>query len=191
MKSFNTILNGGKMNSGNRLEYTALLLHTNPLLCAAGWIGVLLIYRFTVLKEPFPDFLKPEDFMLRPIFRQVRDYKKAVGYDTQYQSHRKMFDLIGFVSNAVTHLGRGSAQREMFDHGICLEHIGVLARYLNSSQANNYIVNTPSDCMVDHSGGDGTSYIGIGTFCPAWDTVGRVPDEGISEVAPYIEIVSY
>jgi hypothetical protein len=190
MKGFHTILNGGKKNDGDRLEYTAHLLHMNPVLCTAGWIGIMLIYRFSVLKEPFPDFLDPSDFMKRPLFRQVWDYHKSTSYDTQYQNHKQMFDLIGFASRAVTHLGRGSAQREMFDHGISLEEIGVLARYVHTSQGNSYIVNAPSSCVVQHSDGH-PSDPGVASFCPArYPILGTIQNDELGTIAPYIVSVS-
>ena len=183
--TFNTILNGGKLNSGNRLEYTAHLLHMNPLLCAAGWIGIMLIYRFSVMGEPFPDFLDPSDFMKRPLFRAFRDYTSSTSYQCQYDNHKKVFKLIDFISTVVLHLGRGSAQRDLFAAGICLTNIAMLARYIHSAQSNSYVVNVPHDCMVQRVDGEHSSF-GISTFCPARSTIGKLSDEVVGGVAPYL-----
>lgn len=67
------------------------------------------IFRFNYLFEPFPDFLTPSDFMERHLLRQVKDDKKSITYQSQHKHHKKLFDLIDFSSNSITHLGRGSS----------------------------------------------------------------------------------
>ncbi|MGH7974276.1 MAG: hypothetical protein ACREBR_02025, partial [bacterium] len=153
-----------------------------------GWIGITFLYRFNGMGEPFPDFLTPSDFSERPLLRQVTNYKKCVDYNTEYDSHKKLFDLIGFTSKSITHLGRGSGQRSMFAAGIQYADIQTLTRYIHSSQSENYIVNVPLTCMV-HGGGGHPSPNGQRAFSPARSRLGGIDSDIMDRICPYLRQV--
>ena len=54
----------------------------------------------------------------------------------------------------VTHLGRATAQRELFDAGVLLERIKYFAHCLHDSQTESYIVNLASDVLGNRAGAD-------------------------------------
>jgi hypothetical protein len=51
------VTNKAKHNQVGRLEYTAAAPHLDPLRDTSAWHGLLWIWRFIILMEPFPDFL--------------------------------------------------------------------------------------------------------------------------------------
>ncbi|MGH3055500.1 MAG: hypothetical protein ACRDL7_11045, partial [Gaiellaceae bacterium] len=126
-KLFCSMLNEGKCRTGDKAVYTSAAMHNNPLLCLGGWMGILLMHRFSQMKEPFPNYLVPDDFMERSVLRSVKCFKALSDYETQNVYHRKTFDLVGLESSKVTHLNRGVMQRDMNDFGLWSEigrHVG-------------------------------------------------------------------
>lgn len=61
---FEIILNSGKMNSGNRLEYSSTIPHIDSEMCGIGWAGLILLYRFVILNDKPIDFRDRCDFIV-------------------------------------------------------------------------------------------------------------------------------
>jgi hypothetical protein len=78
------INNQGKTNHVGRHEYKAFVCHMNPRMDMSTHLGMNLLLRYVILSEPFPDFLFPQDYAKRPIFRSVNSYVKTYPPSTQY-----------------------------------------------------------------------------------------------------------
>ncbi|MGH7974296.1 MAG: hypothetical protein ACREBR_02125 [bacterium] len=190
---FGIVSRDGKMNRGDKIDSAVFALHSNPLLCTAGWIGILLIYRFNVDREPFPDYLKLDDFYERPLLRQVDNCTKHVPYSTQSAHHNKMYLAAGVSHDKKTHANRGLSQRDMLDEGIPPADIAFLAGYRHGSQHDNYYgSHKPPRTIANRAGAtDLSCQSDLRSFNPArTKLIGWISDESMKEVCPYIFTVS-
>ncbi|MGH7974062.1 MAG: hypothetical protein ACREBR_00950, partial [bacterium] len=176
--------------TGDKAVFSCAAMHDNPILCLGGWMGILLMHRFIKMKEPFPDYLLPDDFMERSVLRSAKSFKTATEYETQNSYHHKAFELIGLESSKITHLNRGVMQRDMNDYGLWSE-IGRHVGYENSCQVNNYCPNKPPQAIAFCAGAADFSTIpALRKFWPARTRIGAIPDDGMKSVCRYVFMVS-
>ena len=62
MEHLNTVSNGGKTNVNGNLVYTTAIPHRNPVLCVIFARGLMLLYRWLCMGEPFPDLLEYKEY---------------------------------------------------------------------------------------------------------------------------------
>jgi hypothetical protein len=62
----------GKTNITGRLDYKSFAAHMNPMLDSGSHMGGMVLERFTMMKEGFPNFFYPKDYTRRPVFRSVQ-----------------------------------------------------------------------------------------------------------------------
>ena len=113
---FKNIRNKTEGSSGAP-QYTGLLPHRNPLFCAIGLLGHSLLYRFLVMREPFPDVSNPSSFCRLSILRATSASKGIVGvsesaFREMMEGMLEAADVERVPNDAVSHLGRHQAQIE-------------------------------------------------------------------------------
>ncbi|MGH7954946.1 MAG: hypothetical protein ACREOZ_03205, partial [Gloeomargaritales cyanobacterium] len=190
---FGIVSRDGKMNRGDKIDSAVFALHSNPLLCTAGWIGILLIYRFNVDMEPFPDYRNLEDFNERPLLRQVGYSNRHIPYNTQSVHHNKMYLAAGVSHEKKTHANRGLSQREMLDEGVAPDEIAFLAGYRHGSQHDNYYgSHKPLRTIANRAGAkDFCSPSALRSFNPARTRlIGFLSDDILKETCPSLFNVS-
>jgi hypothetical protein len=165
-----SLTNGGKTNTSNRIEYSGVVVNCNPELCAIAAIGDMMLHRFGVRSEAFPDMLKKSDFFLTPLLRQANDPKSALTYSQDLENHKLAFGPA--THQKFTHLGRGCGQRDLDDRGVELSDIQRLAKYMHDPQHQSYLVAPPARAMVAAAGGDHND---IAAHCPSWEAAKMVP----------------
>ena len=80
----------------------------------------------------------------------------------------------------VTHLGRATAQREIFDAGVLSEQIKYFAHCLHGSQTESRTVNLAADVLGNRAGAD---VVDLKSHSPLW-TLHEVPTELMKEALP-------
>ena len=73
------------------------MAYKNPFFDLQAAKGALLFHRFSVIKEPAIDFLNPEDFWMRNIFRPIANYKASICISIQNKFHKTLHKIIGFI----------------------------------------------------------------------------------------------
>ena len=139
-----------RTNVPGRAEYTGVTVHKNPLLCSIAAIGFLIMYRFGVFKEPFPDMLTPREFYARPLLRTMTDVKQALCYNQDLALSKLAY---GQVHLKYTHLGHGDGPRNMDNEGVPIGDIIRFIHYINDSQTQSYHTNQPMRTLVSRAGG--------------------------------------
>ena len=91
---------GGKNNSQGQLHCTGNAMHKNPTMPLCAVNGLLIFYRFCILKEPFPDFSHPKNYYGIPTLRRKSDRTKAVTYDLLYDKCITSHEIIDYYSDS-------------------------------------------------------------------------------------------
>jgi hypothetical protein len=60
------------------------MAHHNPLLCSMRMEALMLMYRWEIMGEPFPDVAKPQSWMKTRLIRQASNTTKESSYDASY-----------------------------------------------------------------------------------------------------------
>ena len=67
-------------------------------LCAIK--GMLIFYRFCIIKEQFRDFTNPGNYYDIPTLRSLKDPNKPMSYDFLHKKYLILHQIIGFHSNS-------------------------------------------------------------------------------------------
>ena len=92
--------NGRKNNLQGRLHYAGNVIHKNPTMSLCAVKGLLIFYRFCIIKEPFPDFSHPKNYYGIPTLRRKSDRTKAVTYDLLYDKYLILHEIIDYYSDS-------------------------------------------------------------------------------------------
>ena len=111
----------------------------------------MLVWRFCIMKAPFPDFLNPEDIFKRPTLRQANSEMTPVSYDSSYAIMKKLYESECVDATKVLHQGRGEGQRALADDLVPIEEIRRLCKYIHDDQAESYILNAPIQALLSSS----------------------------------------
>jgi hypothetical protein len=176
-----SLTNGGKTNTAGRVEYSGVVVNCNPELCPIAATGEMMLHRFSVKYEAFPNMLDKADLFRRPLLRQANDPTSAITYSQDLDNHKAAF---GPASNHLkfTHLGRGCGQRDLDDKGVEMVDIQRLCKYLNDPQNQSYLIAPPARAMVAAAGGD---HEVIAAHCPPWETA-KADDALMQKAAPWL-----
>jgi hypothetical protein len=144
--------NHGKTNRVGRVTYKAFATHRNPRMDSSAHLGMSTLLRYSCSGEPIPDFLNPEDYCKRPVFRSSTAYNNQYPGTTQYSNWKKVFAECGIYCSKVTHVCRGQIQQELSDKGVCAQDherfFGYAApgeKKMNTNQKDSYLF-TPPRC---------------------------------------------
>ena len=94
--------------------------HRNPALCAISSIGLLLLYRFLVLREPFPSVRDAASYKRRALLRADKTlgqapYVSPVSAEALLPTFKKLYQNAGVetqTGDPFTHHGRHQSQME-------------------------------------------------------------------------------
>jgi hypothetical protein len=153
--------NHGKTNCVGCVTYKAFATHCDPRMDSSAHLGLSALLRFSCLGEPFPNFLKLADYVLRHIFRSSKSYVKQYPPSTQYSNWKKVFNHCDIFCNMVTHVCRGQVQQELSNKGVNPQDnesfFGYAAsgeKKMNSNQKDSYLFTPPVAPVCGAADGD-------------------------------------
>lgn len=150
------VTDGGKTNANGRISYSAVVPHKNPVMCCIFAKGILLGWRFNVMKVKVPDLLDKEDIFKRPTLRQGHDEFGRVSYDSSRKIMNRLFTAENIVVTKCLHQGRGEGQRNLDQLGVDVELIKRLCKYVHDDQVDSYLLNPPIAALLASAGFDHT-----------------------------------
>jgi hypothetical protein len=103
--------------------------HKNPILCAKGNIGFLLLHRYFVLMRLLPDFLDPQSAFKVPLFSNVAG-DKPVPYEAQAKWCTSVYNAIAASPGSCTHHWRGLSARKLAKNGVPEEEAKLILHHL-------------------------------------------------------------
>jgi hypothetical protein len=137
------IMNNGKTNQLNRLEYGISARHRHILRCPIGHLAFYLFVRWNVMREAPPEFSTREQWYGIHVLRGV-DRQKPLSYATQSEWIRKAFHAAGLSSaSKTTHMGRSQGAREAERAGVNEAQIRRAGRWNNDVLSQCYLSNLP------------------------------------------------
>ena len=142
----------GKTNDSGHYTKTGVAPHKNPILCAVAPQGLLLLYRFNLLKEPTLNFLDYKTLYSTPLLRSSGNRLKASSYEEQYKNVGTLFRALGMDPAAKTHFGRGYGERLLDELGVDINQISRLASKVHDAQHNSYVTGLPRKAILGASG---------------------------------------
>ena len=146
----------GKTETMSEPEYSSMIPHRNPLLCATGLLGLSLLHRFKHLGEAFPSVRDPEAYCKVPLVRSSSDGRSGVRQDAMLQSFKVMLDdLEGAEQNdPITHLCRHQAQFEAQANGVSADDIEKALNYSKEKKQSQgrYSFQTPLSWLHQRAG---------------------------------------
>lgn len=110
------VTNKGKWNTVGRLEYTGTCPHIDPLRDTAAWHGILWLFRFAILKEPFPNVLNRNEYFDWPTYRAIHTIT-PMSESSYSETWHNFFSDAGACVGKLTHQPRRQGQQEMADAG--------------------------------------------------------------------------
>jgi len=146
----------GKTETMSEPEYSSMIPHRNPLLCATGLLGLSLLHRFKQLGETFPSVRNPEAYCKIPLVRSSSDERSGIRQCAMLQSFKVMLDeLEGAEQNdPITHLCRHQAQFEAQAHGVSTDDIDKALNYSKEKKQGQgrYSFQTPLSWLHQRAG---------------------------------------
>jgi len=133
------VLRSGKLNRSGRRTRSGMLPHKNPLLCPINALGLSLLYRWLVNREPIPDWGDGEYATLfRPVLRSATDGLTPMSWDRHDVLCRQVFSFFQIITSHSTHHMRGDTARYL---ELCLVSIELIKKHMNrvdNAHANSY-----------------------------------------------------
>ena len=140
---FNTVSRGGKTNKNNNMLYTSAISHINPCLGVIFARAIFWMYRFKIMKEPFPNLLEPEEYFIRYVLRGSDDAFQGVSSSSCSTAHEAVHEKWKLFVTKILHQGRGQAHRECDEDENSIDSIRRIAHTCHSDTAESYCLNTP------------------------------------------------
>lgn len=116
------VLRGGKRQFGGKVSYAGGIRHKQALLCFQGAMARLLVQRFTMNREPFPDPRDKQTWRNTPVW-PGDDPTSSISYTQQADCLREYLQEAGIFIRKLTHAFRMYAARELDLQGVADEVI--------------------------------------------------------------------
>ncbi|KAH8430197.1 uncharacterized protein LDX57_013066 [Aspergillus melleus] len=137
------IMNNGKTNQLNRLEYGIAARHRHVQRCPMGHLAFYLFFRWNILREEPPIFSRREQWYGIHMLRGV-DRLKPLAYHTQKEWIKRSFRAAGLTSTSkCTHMERSQGAREAERAGVNEAQIRRAGRWNNDVLSQCYLSNLP------------------------------------------------
>ena len=146
------VVDGGKTNKNGNISYSAILPHANPLHCTIFAKGAWFLYRFLVLKAPFPNVMDPHDIFKRRVLRTAVTEFHAVTYNSSADVMKRLFSEANIKCTKVLHQGRGEGQRELEMDDVNIDQIRRLCHYVHDDQCSSYLLHPPTSALLSRAG---------------------------------------
>jgi hypothetical protein len=165
------LTNKSKHNPEGRSEYVGAAPHYDALRDTAAWLGLLWLFRFFVLKEPFPDFLKYEKLFKIPTYRSVTDAATEICESSYSEVWARFYADAEVIVGKLTHQCRRQGQQGLDDAG---QDSGTIARMAGHqtvsaqqtrSQVEFYLTPPPLSCLAFLGWGDPDN---PRAYAPSW-----------------------
>eukprot|EP00658_Telonema_sp_P-2_P077619 TRINITY_DN7062_c0_g1_i5.p1 TRINITY_DN7062_c0_g1~~TRINITY_DN7062_c0_g1_i5.p1 ORF type:complete len:560 (-),score=76.31 TRINITY_DN7062_c0_g1_i5:164-1843(-) len=156
MKAALTVSNSGKTNKNGHLVFNGVLPHRNPLLDTMFAMGHMLLLRFKLLAEKFPNMLQVDDFYHRRLIRLTGrgGEFKEVAYDSSYRHFKDLYRECDVLCDKALHQGRVTGQQELDDDLVLIDQIKRFCNYLHDEQNESYLLNIPLQPFLSRAGYD-------------------------------------
>ena len=185
----NFIHRKGKTNRTGRIETKGFATHTNPRMDASAHHGLLMLHRFNVLKEPFPNFLNVEDYTNRPIYRAESSMWTALSAAVMQNQWKHVFEMAGIRCRKVTQQPRIQLQQRIADMGCSAD---VIERFIghagqgqkqkmNDNQRESYLTSYPVQAVTAAADGNPNQ---PDLHHPSWDI--KIEREEMEPLCPYL-----
>ena len=146
------VIDGGKTNKNGNISYSAVLPHANPLHCTIFAKGAMFLYRFLVMKAPFPNVMEPNDLFNRRVLRTGGSEWHPVTYNSSADVMKRLYGAAEILCNKVLHQGRGEGQRQLEDDDVNIDQIRRLCHYVHDDQSESYLLQPPLNAMLSRAG---------------------------------------
>ena len=147
------ITNGGKNNRSGKKTTTGMIPHNNPLLCAVAAIGLLLIFRWQIQREPHPVFIDYTTLFRVYLYKSSITNAVSMSYKVMHAAFTSFFKYLGVVVSSVTHYGRHEAYQDMDLNNVSTAQVDRLANRVHDAKANSYALNLPLQALSERGGG--------------------------------------
>jgi hypothetical protein len=97
----------------------------------------LLLLRFNILHEPFPDFLNPKDYSNQPVYRSAQVYTRGISKSAMYDNWKLVYNALGIACKKVTPQPRVDLQQRIADKGCAADTIKRFIGYTSAGQKMN------------------------------------------------------
>lgn len=141
------ILDHGKTNQYNRVEFGASIRHKDVRICVQGALAMYLFARFHIDCEPFPNFADPSEWYNIKLLKSGKSRVIPMSYRTQYKAIGDAFDACGIASKSKTHAGRGSSVRMAELLGVPEFDLRQLGRWNQTAMEGCYLSRLPRKAM--------------------------------------------
>jgi hypothetical protein len=119
VKALVLLLPKTKTNQEGELQYGAALRHKDPFACPVGALALWFFLRWQVGHEPFPSFLRNEDwYRIRILRRSWQEPETSIAYTTHNEWTKKLYVACGIRSSKSTHLPRKAAAQNADKAGV-------------------------------------------------------------------------
>lgn len=162
-----SVSDDGKTNVNGRLETDAVMPHRNPILGADFCKAAMMLYRWNVMDEAFPNLTDPESYFWIPMLR-AEESDKTVALQKATDNHHALYRYLKIFIMKVTHHGRGQGQRDA-DAAMGSDgryEIERMAKYRRDDQHMSYMLSCALGGMATVSGWDYKDLSSIDS--PSW-----------------------
>ena len=161
MEHLNTVSNGGKTNVNGNLVYTTAIPHRNPVLCVIFARGLMLLYRWLCMGEPFPDLLEYKEYFKVHALRSESSQYVSVDYDTSLKIHTELHCKFGIHSKKKLHLGRREACQSADNDNIDIRDVERMKHALHTETTHSYVISQPMRGVIQAAGFDPDDQINV------------------------------
>src|SRR5467141_3674443 len=138
------IMNSGKTNQFNKLEYGVVARHRNLSHCTMSAMAFYLFFRWQSMKEAPPSFRRRQDWYRIHVLKGANP-QAEICYDTQYDWTTKLFDQAGLHCLKKTHAGRGQGAKHAEFGGVSDTQIRRAGRWNTDAMTICYLSSIPRE----------------------------------------------
>ena len=138
------IMNSGKTNQFNKLEYGVVARHRNLFHCTMSSLAFYLFFRWQIMKEAPPTFRRRQDWYRIHVLKGANP-QAEICYDTQYDWTTKLFDQAGLHCLKKTHAGRGQGAKHAEFGGVSDTQIRRAGRWNTDAMTICYLSSIPRE----------------------------------------------
>ena len=113
----------GKANKYGRLEYNGMFRNKDVRICGVGGIGFWLLWRYHVMKEEVPDFIKPQDWFFTKLINSPKSRFLEYSYDGHIKAVDKGFSALLIESVDKAHAARKTGVQYAQSRGLKADEI--------------------------------------------------------------------
>lgn len=147
------IMNNGKTNQQNRLEYGIVVRHKDVFFCVLSQLAFYFFFIWNIAGEPHPRFQHRQQWYDVKLFHGENSKNtQGLSYATQLNWTHKIFDHANLKSLKKTHAGRTNGARHAELNGVSEAQIRRAERWNNDSLTTSYLSHLPREFVRSMAG---------------------------------------